>query len=232
MKITVISDDKVLRKDLIAKHSLSILVQHEFTYALFDMGVDERVLEHNARVLEVPLDLVDYVIVSHEHTPHYGGYKYISQEAPFTDVYIPYGSMESLGRLLLASGLKPREVVKWTSIEKDVYLATPYYGPPYEQFLVIRHEKGLVVFSGCLHPGVEVIRDIVNKAQSKIYAVIGGFHLKNAPLEVVEGAISALRELKPELIIPLHCSGEAFVDKLEKIGLHVITGGAGLVLEI
>ncbi len=232
MKITIISDDRALRGDLIAKHSLSILVQHEFTYVLFDMGIDERVLEHNARALEIPLDLVDYVIVSHEHTPHYGGYKHVSQEAPFTDVYIPYGSMESLGRLLLASGLKPREVVKWTSIERDVYLATPYYGPPYEQFLVIEHEKGLVVFSGCIHPGVEVIRDIVNKARRNIYAIIGGFHLRNAPLEVVERAINTLRELKPELVVPLHCSGEVVVKRLEKTGLRVITGGAGLVLEI
>jgi len=232
MRVTVISDDRGLRKDLVAKHSLALLVEHDFTYILFDMSIDETVLEHNARTLNKPLDIVDYVVVSHEHTPHYGGYAYIAQEAPFTDTYIPYGSMESLGRLLLSSGLRPREVTKWTTPEKGVHVAGPYYGPPYEQFLVIELERGLVVFSGCMHPGVEVLWDIANRLRRRIYAVIGGFHLANAPQEVVARVTRGVAALRPELVVPLHCSGELFVKMLEREGLNTIRGGAGLVIEI
>ncbi len=232
MRITVISDDRVLRKDLVAKHSLSLLVEHEFTYILFDMSVDETVLEHNARTLNKSLDIVDYVVISHEHTPHYGGYAYIAQEAPFTDTYIPYGSMESLGRLLLSSGLRPREVIKWTTPEKGIHIAGPYYGPPYEQFLVIELEKGLVVLSGCMHPGVEALWDITSRLQKRLYAIIGGFHLVNAPQEVVARAVKSIITLKPELVIPLHCSGDLLVEMLKREGLNVTRGGAGLVIEI
>jgi 7,8-dihydropterin-6-yl-methyl-4-(beta-D-ribofuranosyl)aminobenzene 5'-phosphate synthase len=232
MRVTVISDNKALRRDLIAKHSLSLLVEHEFTYVLFDMAVDSAVLERNAEALEKPIDVVDYVVVSHEHTPHYGGYGYVAQEAPFTDVYIPYGSMESLGRLLLSSGLKPREVTKWTKLEEGVYVAGPYYGPPYEQFLVVELERGLVVFTGCTHPGVRVLREVASVMGKRIHAVIGGFHLSSAPLEVVERSVRELSELNPELIVPLHCSGELLAEALEKKGLNVIRGGAGLVLKI
>jgi len=232
MKLTVISDDKAIRKNLIVKHSLSILVEREFTYILFDMGIDEVVLEHNAKLLNASLDIVDYVVVSHEHTSHYGGYKYIAQEAPFTDTYIPFGSSESLGRLLHLSGLKPREVLSWLKLENGVYVAGPYYGPPYEQALVLELDNKLVVVSGCLHPGVEVLKDIALKLQKKIHAVIGGFHLKNAPVEIVEKAVRVLTELRPEVIVPLHCSGEVFAELLEKEGLNVIRGGAGLVLDL
>jgi 7,8-dihydropterin-6-yl-methyl-4-(beta-D-ribofuranosyl)aminobenzene 5'-phosphate synthase len=232
MKITVISDDKAIRRGLIEKHSLAILVEKNFTSVLFDMGIDEEVLEHNSKSLSVPLDIVDYVVVSHEHMPHYGGYKYIAQEAPFTEVYIPYGSSESLGRVLFSSGLKPREVVKWTRLENGIHIIGPYYGPPYEQVVVIEHNERLVVVSGCMHPSVQVLREIVNKLQKKLYAVIGGFHLKNAPREVVERAVDVLAELRPEIIVPLHCSGELLVEELRKGDLNVMIGGAGLVLNL
>jgi 7,8-dihydropterin-6-yl-methyl-4-(beta-D-ribofuranosyl)aminobenzene 5'-phosphate synthase len=232
MRITVISDNKTLRRNLVGKHSLAILIEWDFTSIIFDMGIDEEVLEHNSRYLNVSVDIVDYAVVSHEHTPHYGGYRYIAREAPLTEVYIPYGSYESLGRMLLSSGLRPREVVKWTKLGNGIYVAGPYYGPPYEQLLVIEHEKGLVVLSGCLHPGLQVLRDITSRLQKRLYAIIGGFHLKNAPRDTLEKARDLLSELKPQLVVPLHCSGEVLIKELKEKGLNVIDGGAGLVFDL
>jgi 7,8-dihydropterin-6-yl-methyl-4-(beta-D-ribofuranosyl)aminobenzene 5'-phosphate synthase len=70
--------------------------------------------------------------------------------------------------------------------------------------------KGLVVLTGCGHAGVV---NIVRHAQkltgeSRLHAVIGGFHL-NGPLfaPVVQPTIDALAALSPSMIVPGHCTG-------------------------
>lgn len=224
MKLTILSDDRTRRKDIIAKHSLSVLIEKGNEVFLFDMGVDPSVLEHNIKALDKNIDIVDYVVVSHEHSSHYGGFRYVSSEAPYTDVFIPYGSMESLGRLLLINGMKPREVVKWIVIGEGVYISKPYYGPPYEHFLIIEHNKGLIVLTGCMHPGVEVLSDIKSFLGNTIYVIVGGFHLSNAPEDVVEKYIDfILNKVEPEMVIPLHCSGWRFIERLKNIERLVVT---------
>ena len=43
--------------------------------------------------------------------------------------------------------------------------------------------------------------------QTKLYAVIGGMHLHRCPDEKIEKIVYHLRELDPEILIPLHCTG-------------------------
>lgn len=229
MRLTVISDDKPGRKNLVAKHSLSLLVERDMELYLFGMGVDHVVLEHNAKELGVDLDIVDYVVVSHDHVPHYGGFRHLSSVAPFTDVFIPYGTAESLGRLLARNGLRPREVTTWIKVSEGVYISRPFYGPPYEHFAVFLHGDELVVLSGCMHPGLEALTKISEFFGKKIRAIIGGFHLVNAPDDVVNSYAKYLVErVQPSLVIPLHCSGERFLRELEKLGevevLELATG--------
>jgi 7,8-dihydropterin-6-yl-methyl-4-(beta-D-ribofuranosyl)aminobenzene 5'-phosphate synthase len=77
-----------------------------------------------------------------------------------------------------------------------------------EHSLVINiRDKGLVVLSGCAHPGIV---NIVKRAQqvsgvSTVYAVIGGFHISSKR----EGAYVAefLQELGVQLVSPCHCTG-------------------------
>ncbi len=68
--------------------------------------------------------------------------------------------------------------------------------------------RGLVVLSGCSHPGiVNIVRHMKNLTGEKILCVIGGFHLSILPPDVVEKTITGLEELDPELVIPCHCTG-------------------------
>lgn len=228
MELIIVSDNKTSRKKLVAKHSLSILVKKGLGFYLFGMGVDPGVLEHNTRELDINLDIVDYVIVSHEHVPHYGGYRHLSIEAPFAEVLIPYGTTESLGRLFARNGLRPREVTVWTRVSEGVYVSKPFYGPPYEHFMVLEHEKGLVVLSGCMHPGVKVLSGMSEFFRKGIYAVIGGFHLVNAPSTIIESYAEYLvGVVRPKLIVPLHCSGNEFVKKLRETGVEVVELSTG-----
>jgi 7,8-dihydropterin-6-yl-methyl-4-(beta-D-ribofuranosyl)aminobenzene 5'-phosphate synthase len=74
-------------------------------------------------------------------------------------------------------------------------------------------DRGLVVISSCGHVG------IVNSARQaqevagvqKVHAVVGGFHLGPAPADYLGQVFAEIKKLDPDVIIPMHCSGDNFV---------------------
>lgn len=74
--------------------------------------------------------------------------------------------------------------------------------------------RGLVVLTSCSHRGVV---NVVKRAQEvsgvpKVHAVLGGFHLAPFPRDYVENVIASLKEIDPDYVVPMHCTGEAFWD--------------------
>jgi 7,8-dihydropterin-6-yl-methyl-4-(beta-D-ribofuranosyl)aminobenzene 5'-phosphate synthase len=75
-------------------------------------------------------------------------------------------------------------------------------------------DRGLVVISSCGHVG------IVNSARQaqevsgvqKVHAIVGGFHLGPAPADYLNQVIGEIKALNPDVIIPMHCSGENFIN--------------------
>ncbi|MEM1589377.1 MAG: MBL fold metallo-hydrolase [Candidatus Bathyarchaeia archaeon] len=70
--------------------------------------------------------------------------------------------------------------------------------------------KGLVVVSGCAHAGI--INTILYAKQitgaSKIYAVVGGFHLSGKDFEELIGkTVEMLKQFNPDVVVPMHCTG-------------------------
>lgn len=80
-------------------------------------------------------------------------------------------------------------------------------------------EKGLVVISGCAHSGIV---NTVKHAQkvtgvTKVWAVMGGFHLSGADFDaVISPTAAGLKALNPRYLIPTHCTGRDAVMHLEK----------------
>jgi 7,8-dihydropterin-6-yl-methyl-4-(beta-D-ribofuranosyl)aminobenzene 5'-phosphate synthase len=69
--------------------------------------------------------------------------------------------------------------------------------------------KGLVVLSGCAHAGIVNTVKHVQKVTGldKIHAVMGGFHLINAKPEIIQNTVADIKAMKPDYIIPTHCTG-------------------------
>lgn len=70
--------------------------------------------------------------------------------------------------------------------------------------------KGLVILSGCAHAGI--INTVFHVRQitgiEKVHAIIGGFHLSGKDCEERIGrTVEVLKQLKPELVAPMHCTG-------------------------
>lgn len=71
-------------------------------------------------------------------------------------------------------------------------------------------DKGLVILTGCGHAGaINTIRYAQELTGiNKVYAVIGGLHLTGALFEpLIQPTVTALKAMKPALIVPAHCTG-------------------------
>jgi 7,8-dihydropterin-6-yl-methyl-4-(beta-D-ribofuranosyl)aminobenzene 5'-phosphate synthase len=79
-------------------------------------------------------------------------------------------------------------------------------------------DRGLVVISSCGHAG---IINTLKRAQQvssveKIYALVGGFHLAPAPEDYLRQVMAELNKFDLEHVMPMHCSGQNFVDLAQK----------------
>jgi 7,8-dihydropterin-6-yl-methyl-4-(beta-D-ribofuranosyl)aminobenzene 5'-phosphate synthase len=70
--VTVLVENSVYQPDLLAEHGLAFLVEADGFRLLFDTG-QGRALLGNARQLNIHLDGLDAVVVSHGHFDHTGG---------------------------------------------------------------------------------------------------------------------------------------------------------------
>ena len=90
--------------------------------------------------------------------------------------------------------------------------------------------KGLVVLSGCAHAGIVNTVKLSEKVSGtdQLHAVMGGFHLINAKPEIIEQTVADIKAMKPDPIVPTHCTGfEAIVSFAKAIPAEFTLNTAG-----
>jgi 7,8-dihydropterin-6-yl-methyl-4-(beta-D-ribofuranosyl)aminobenzene 5'-phosphate synthase len=80
-------------------------------------------------------------------------------------------------------------------------------------------DRGLVIITSCGHVG---ILNTIRQAQEvsgidELHALIGGFHLGPATPDYSDQVVAELKTFAPDVVIPMHCSGQTFVDSVRKI---------------
>jgi 7,8-dihydropterin-6-yl-methyl-4-(beta-D-ribofuranosyl)aminobenzene 5'-phosphate synthase len=75
--------------------------------------------------------------------------------------------------------------------------------------------KGLVVVAGCAHAGIINIIKYAQKitGTSRVYAVLGGFHLISADDKRIQATVKELEKLDPKFLGPCHCTGKKAIKK-------------------
>lgn len=73
--------------------------------------------------------------------------------------------------------------------------------------------RGLVVMTSCGHRGiVNSVRKAMQVAGTdKVHAILGGFHLAPHAPDYQRQTLAELKAVNPDFLIPMHCSGEAFI---------------------
>jgi len=103
-----------------------------------------------------------------------------------------------------------------------------------ELSLAIKTPRGLVLATGCSHPGIEKILEASMTVDNHIHLIFGGLHLVTTPDPEVERITTALHEKwKVDLIAPGHCTGEpAFAALRKAFGEGYLYAGLGTILKL
>jgi 7,8-dihydropterin-6-yl-methyl-4-(beta-D-ribofuranosyl)aminobenzene 5'-phosphate synthase len=217
ISIITIYDNYSVDPRLKIDHGFSALIKFENKNILFDTGANPKILLGNMDKIVVDPQGIDFIFISHLHHDHTGGLEEILKAKPNLKVYKPesfFGSVE---------------------IIKGVWTTGPMGDTIKEQSLIINSKRGLIIITGCAHPGVI---NIISKAKEvfpsqPVHLVLGGFHLSGISETELHDIIRAFRELGVEKVAPCHCSGNRIRELLsEEYQNDYIENGVGAVINI
>ena len=202
----------------------------------FDAGPEPEVLKHNAERMGLDYSKASFAVLSHEHGDHAGGLPYIAEAAnEGLKTYLPASADPSTVRWLRSLGLRPIGVKETIEVAQGVYVLRELKGPPWEVAVAVKVEKkGIVILTGCSHPGVERFAEEAIKALSdSLDLVIGGLHLKWSSSNKARITARRLLELGLKRLYPIHCTGDRARDIIKREFPELYRDGhVGLVLEL
>jgi len=207
MNLTVVYDNNAYDPRLTTSWGFGCLITYGPHTILFDTGGDGKILMSNMQKLGLDPRTIDVVVLSHIHGDHTGGLGSILALGTRPTVYVPHSFPESF-KAQVRQQADLHEVSGAEEIYKGVYTTGEMMGNPREQALALETAKGLVVITGCAHPGVDtLVRAAREITGGDVCLVLGGFHLGSAGTPKVRRIISDLREMGVEKVAPCHCTG-------------------------
>jgi 7,8-dihydropterin-6-yl-methyl-4-(beta-D-ribofuranosyl)aminobenzene 5'-phosphate synthase len=188
LDLTVLVEQKT-EPGFLGAPGVSYLIKTDRGALLFDVGFGPEMpaLAHNARKIGFQLAQADALAISHLHPDHMGGLQAVRTNR----VTLPREIGEPQGKPCFVPAGAAAEGLQTEVVEGPCMLAAGiastgplarslfFFGWTEEQALVARLKgKGLVIITGCGHPTIERIIEMVRKISGEpIYAVGGGLHL-------------------------------------------------------
>lgn len=182
---------------------------------LFDTGESGVELIENMNALGTDIAKIKIVVISHDHWDHQGG---LSELLKLKEGLIVYGCSdmpEQWQEKIERSGNRFEVATRMKEIANGIFLTGDVIGEYkgeeiLEQAVATRTDKGMSIFTGCAHPGILKISEMVKKHfKGNFYAVLGGMHMNKEELTVVNMTADILKkEMGFKKAGPTHCSGE------------------------
>lgn len=170
---------------------ISFLIKTDNYSILFDVGYNikqEKIspLMHNLNELNISLDDINSLAISHNHADHVGGYCFLDKRVELTK-----GKVDLKGKSIFTpvpmtcDTAGARKIERPALITENIASTGPLAGQMFipgklnEQSLLVNLKgKGLVLISGCGHPGIITMVKAARRITGiPVYAVVGGLHL-------------------------------------------------------
>ena len=208
MSLTIVYDNNAYDSRLRTAWGFGCWLQKGEQNLLFDTGGDSAILLGNMKVLGLDPQGIDVVVLSHVHGDHTGGLMGLLATGARPLVYLP-ASFPAQFKSGLRELVSVHEVDEVQEILPGIYTTGEMGTDLREQGLVIQTSHGLVVVTGCAHPGiVEMVRQARAALDDEVYLVAGGFHLGGASETRIREVCAAFQQLGVRKLAPSHCTGE------------------------
>jgi 7,8-dihydropterin-6-yl-methyl-4-(beta-D-ribofuranosyl)aminobenzene 5'-phosphate synthase len=234
LSLTIVYDNNPYDNKLETRWGFSCYIQGTEKTILFDVGGEGPVLLSNMEKLKIDPKKVQIIVLSHVHYDHIGGLPYFLKKNKNVTVYMPRSLPQSVKETVRAAGSQLVDVQKPIKICKDVYSTGELGSFIREESLIIKTYKGLIVITGCAHPGVvNIVKGAKKMLKSNVYLVLGGFHLCWMNLSKLKKIINGVKKEGVKKVAPCHCSGDLARKQFEKAyGKDFILAGAGKTITI
>jgi 7,8-dihydropterin-6-yl-methyl-4-(beta-D-ribofuranosyl)aminobenzene 5'-phosphate synthase len=233
LTIIVVYDNNVFDQRLKTAWGFSALVEYHDHTLLFDTGGDGLMLMENMRILGIDPTRIESVVLSHIHGDHTAGLSALLEYGARPTVYLlPSFPASFKNRVSATSDVV--EVTPGLSIAESIYTTGEMGTSIREQALVIQTNQGLVIITGCAHPGiVEIIEQAQEMFDGPVHLVLGGFHLGGKSKAEMHAIVKDFRRLGVEKVAPCHCSGEnAMALFAAEYGEDFIKAGVGKIIRM
>ncbi len=229
---TILYNNISVADSIIADHGFSCLIESGDQTCLFDTGRISDKFMPNANKLKVNCSRINQVFISHIHDDHMGGLFDILSNCKKPMLYLPYSYPQMKGEPLgdqadadfkaLLERFEPlvSQIVQKKEPVKinDMFFTTGMIEDQiYEQALIVPSSEGLLVVTGCAHPGIlEIVKRAKELMKQDVYFVMGGFHLIRTDSPRVKTLVQELRKLT-KYVGPCHCTGKEACAALKDI---------------
>jgi len=231
LTITLLYNNVAFDPSLETAWGFSALVERNGETLLFDTGGDGSILTRNMTALEIDPERIQSVILSHIHADHTGGLDALLNTGIKPTVYIP-PSFPSSFKNPVKQKTNLSEVEPGQSIAEGVITTGEMGTSIREQALIIRTTQGMVIITGCAHPGIVSMVDYaVQLVGDPVYLVIGGFHLGDAGRGRITSILEDFRRMGVQKVAPSHCTGDVAIGMFrEEYGDDFVEAGVGSVI--
>lgn len=230
LEIQIIYDNTSVREDMPADWGFAALITFRGQRILFDSGAYPELFLENLKTMEIDPASIEHVVISHHHTDHRSGVYPLYRLNPSMKVHFldnfPVQAFEEADTV----GMEPHRVTGSFQVVPGIHSTGIIEGNPPEQALVIETAEGIVIVTGCAHPGIAKMVEAVQRQTGKnsIRMLVGGFHMFMQNADQIATTIGRLQQLNVDSVIPAHCSGDLAKEMFqEAFGRGFDTGGAG-----
>ena len=209
LAITIVHDNNPCADSLKVAWGFSAFVTGPEKTILFDTGSDGTLLLENMAKLQIDPGRVDIVVLSHIHGDHTGGLTGLLKAHPRVQVFLPASFPAKFKTAVQGHGASVVEIREPQEICRNVSTTGILGRRIKEQALVIHTRRGLIVLTGCAHPGIaRIVKEVRRRHEGGILLVIGGFHLEWVTRGRVGSILAAFRDCGIRYVAPTHCSSD------------------------
>jgi metal-dependent hydrolase (beta-lactamase superfamily II) len=233
LTITILYDNTAYDARLRADWGFAALIEYGGHTLLFDTGGDGPTLMDNMAQLGIAPRSIEAIVLSHIHGDHTNGLQSVLDTDITPTVYVP-ASFPASFKDNVRSQTDLVEITDPVEIFPGLHSTGELGASIVEQALVVETEAGIVVVTGCAHPGiVPIVQQAKAIVENRVALVVGGFHLLDYSSDQVTHIVAELRELGVRQVCPTHCTGDAAIAIFAaQYGDDYVQGGVGRVITV